>query len=84
MLPSNTHINNKGFTSLPTDVFFWGQLFSTNLTNIGGENEREERYKKERKTKRNETIAHFVNKSLAVFIFILRARRSPLKENKDL
>ena len=39
---SNAHKNNKGFTSLPTDVsLFW--LFSANLTNIEGENKREER-----------------------------------------
>ena len=27
MLPSNAHINSKGFTSLPTDVFFLEVVF---------------------------------------------------------
>ena len=39
---SNINKNNKSFTSLPTDFFFYW-LFSTNLTSTEGENERKER-----------------------------------------
>ena len=40
---SNANKNSKGFTSLPTDDFFFFWLFSTNLMSRECHNERKER-----------------------------------------